>query len=425
MSTSESSQHKRIKEIIGEKLKEWTGATLQEYPSSGHELDVFAVTSKGISVYVEIIWTSSRANFFRDMSMIQTSDANVKLVVGSPKIMTNEEFQRQFEKVAISQRRLSIAMHGSIIDGERILNDLNYLDDEFKKIVLRLLNQVEIRGKAIGAQLELEPPKPTLITEIKEELLSNLFLVKKYPETIFASPTNIKYHREVYEKLGPKVKEIPFLPKNRKLYTFDNLKSPISSFLPIISRDEVIEEKVSDWIQDNVKRNDLMYLFNYGLRKYCESRDLYYDEKHRRFVCLLKDGRTNLFSWRPKTRFVDRELAKCVKGQEGNVLYCKHYAASLNFMFLDDDIFLKIEPTIVFTYDGHRPIRSPKLASLMSRYLSKQWNNEYLDLVRFWGKFLSKLDTAISIPVGKVTIEIDSNPVGVSTTVGIADEKEP
>lgn len=421
--TSESSQHKKIKEIIVERLKEWTGATLQEYPSSGHELDVFAVTPTGISIYVEIIWSSSITNFFRDMNMIQTSDANIKIVVGSPKIINREEFQRQFEKIAISQRRLNFAMHGSIIDGEKILNEPIYLTTEFKNIVFRLLNQVEIRGKVVGKHVELEPPKLTPVAEIEEELLSNLFLVKKNPETIFASPTPVKYSREVYQNLGSKVKAIPFLLKNKKLYTFDDLGSSLSPFQSIISRNEVVEEKVADWIQDSVKRNDLMYLFNSGLRKYCEARDLYYDKTHRRFVCLLKDGRPNLFGWKPETRFVYRELAACVKGQEGNVLYCKHYVARLSFMFLDNDVFLKIEPTMVFTYDGQRPIRSAKLASLMSRYLSNQWNSEYLDLVRFWGKFLSKLDATISIPVGKETIEIDSNPVNVPISVGIANEK--
>lgn len=63
LNASESYEHKRIKTLISEKLREWTGATLQEYQSSGHELDVFAVTPDGISIYVEVIWTNSLQNF--------------------------------------------------------------------------------------------------------------------------------------------------------------------------------------------------------------------------------------------------------------------------------------------------------------------------------------------------------------------------
>lgn len=423
MTPSESAQHREIKEIISEKLKEWTGATLTEYSSSGHELDVFAVTPTGISIYIEIIWSSSRTNFFRDMNMIQTSDANVKLVVGSPKVLERDEFQRVFEKVAISQRRLNIAMHGNLIDGEKILTESDFINTEFKPIVLSLINKVKVRGKLIGAQTELEPPKPTSVDEIEESLLSNLFPVKNYPETIFVSPTAVKTDGEVFKKLGDKIQEIPFMIKNKTLYTFDNLKVSSSPFFPIILENDVNEEKVHDWIQDDIKRNDLIRLFNLSLKKYCESRELWYDKKHYRFVCLLKEGRTRTFKWRPETKYAIREIATCIKEQEGKILYCKHYAANLRFMFLDDNIYLKISPTMTFTYDGFRPIRSRKLASLMSRYLSKQYNSQYLDLVRFWSKFLSKLDVTISIPLGKEHIKVESEPIGSQILVGIKEER--
>lgn len=423
MASSESLEHRRIKEIICEKLKEWTGATIQEYPSSGHELDVFAVTPTGISVYVEIIWSSSRSNFFRDMSMIQTSDADVKLVVVSPRILGNDKYLREFEKVAISQRRLNFAMYGDFIDGEKIINEPEYLETKIKSIVLDLLKYVQTHGKAVGARVQFEPPEPSSASEIEEYLLSNLFPVKKYPSTIFVSPTGARYVREVYEKLGREIENYPFMLKSKKLYVFDDLRKSSSPFLPIISKGEIAEENVSDWICDSNKRNDLMYLFNLAMRKYCQNRGLHYEKKHDRFVCLLKDGRTNFFTWKPEKKFVPRRIATCVKGKKGNILYCRHYAASLRFMFLDNEIFLKVEPTMTFTYDGYRSIRSPKLASLMSRYLSKQYNSEYLDLVRFWGKFLSKLDVTISIPVGKEAIEIDSSPIATPVSVGIVKEK--
>lgn len=311
MPPSESIQHRKIKDIICEKLKEWTGATLQEYPSSGHELDVLAVTPTGISIYVEIIW--SRSNFFRDMSMIQSSDVDVKLVVVSPKIFGNDKYQREFEKVAISQRRLNFAMYGDFIDGKKILNEPDYLETEIKDIVLSLLKHVQIRGKVIKPRVQIEPPKPRSADEIGEHLSSNLFPVKKYPSTIFVSPTSVRYVREVYGKIGREIEKPPFLPKNKKFYTFDDLRKSSSPFLPIISKDEITEEKVSDWIYDNNKRNDLMYLFNVALRKYCQNRGLHYDKKHDRFVCLLRNGRTNFFRWRPKTKFVTRRIAELVK----------------------------------------------------------------------------------------------------------------
>jgi len=94
-------------------------------------------------------------------------------------------------------------------------------------------------------------------------------------------------------------------------------------------------------------------------------------------------------------------------------------------MFIDDDIFLKIEPTMTFTHDGYRPLRPNRIISLLSRWLPRQFNNTYLLLVRFWAKFLSRLDVVISIPVGEQKIEVAANPMFTRTTVGITDERTP
>lgn len=425
MTSSESVQHRKIKEVICQKLREWTGATLPEYQSSGHELDVFAVTSNGISICAEIIWTSTRSNFFRDMTLIQASDADVKLVIVSPKILRNDKYRRAFEKVAISQRRLNFAMYGEFIDGEKIITNPNYLEIEFKNMILDLLKHVQIRGKAVGIRAKFEPPKPTPADEIDEQLSSNLFPVEKYPSTIFVSPTNFTSATAIYRECGDRIKPYPFLLKRRKLYTFNDLRKTSSPFSGIISKDEITMEKVSDWMQDDSKRNDLMYLFNLSLMKYCRRRGVDHDKAHQRFVCRLRRGQTSrFFTWRRKMRVTPRVIAQCMKDKDGNTLFCKHYAARLRFMMIDNNIFLRISPTITFTSDGYHPFRSPKLASLMSRYVSKQYNSEYLDLVRFWGKFLSKLDALISIPTGETTIEIDSSPLLTPVGVGIAEERE-
>ncbi|MGD0027371.1 MAG: hypothetical protein ABSC91_00340 [Candidatus Bathyarchaeia archaeon] len=69
--------------------------------------------------------------------MIQASDANLKLVVASSRILGNEKCQREFEKVAISQRKLGLAMHGDLIDGNRIVDDQNFLETDFKNTVIK------------------------------------------------------------------------------------------------------------------------------------------------------------------------------------------------------------------------------------------------------------------------------------------------
>lgn len=381
------------------------------------------MTPDGISIYVEIIWSESLQNFYRDMSMIQSSDANIKIVIANPRILANEKLQREFQKVAISQRKLGIAMHGELIDGNRIIGNDSYLENEFKVVILELLTHFQTHGKVGGKQLESELAEPRTEDKVEEHLLSNLFTVTKFPSAIFSSPTDTRRVRDVFTKLGPDVSDHPFLLKNKRIYTFDNLGDTSSVFASIIDRNYILEERTSDWLNDDAKKNDVIYLFNLALEKYCKKRGMHYDLDHRRYVCLLNDGKDSVFKWRARSRYIERKVARRVFGKDGLLLFCIHYASSLNFMLIDDTLFLKVQPTKTFTSDGFNPIRIEKLASLMSRYLSKEYNSAYLSSVRFWAKYLSRLDVKISIPAGNQLIEISAVPIGSKMLVGIANEK--
>ena len=85
---AETLEHKRLKELLYQKLTSWLiGATKKEYLSSGHKLDVFYVSYQGISIMVEIIWTETKENFYRDLILLLDSDAKVKIVITNPKIL--------------------------------------------------------------------------------------------------------------------------------------------------------------------------------------------------------------------------------------------------------------------------------------------------------------------------------------------------
>ena len=424
MHISESPEHRSTKDLITGKLREWTGASIREYPSSGHMLDVFAITSEGISIYVEIIWSPTSENFHRDMSMIQQSDAKVKLVVVNPIILSNEKYVREFSKVAVSQKRIGVAMHGDMFDGRRLIENSDYLNTEFKGAVLSLIRQIQSQGGAISKQtVEFTPPHPRCPDKVPEQLLSNLFPVKECPSILFGAPTSVRKEREVFERLGNEIQKHPFILKSERIYTFENLNNPQSPFSSIISGNKVEEEEVSECTKEHEKRNDVVRLFNLALRVYCRERGLEYDRGHRRFVCLLRNGRDNIFTWRAGSRYSQRAVAKRVYGGDGELLYCRHYAADMRFMFIDSRLFLKIEPTMTFTLDGYRPFPSDRLPSLMSRWLPRQFNNQYLQLVRLWAKYLSRLDVEISIPAGERKIVVAAGPMNARMNIGIADDK--
>ena len=58
----------------------------------------------------------------------------------------------------------------------------------------------------------------------------------------------------------------------------------------------------------------------------------------------------------------------------------------------------------------------------MSRWIPRQYNESYLNLVRFWAKYLSKLDTVITISAGDQRIVVDTQPAMTKIMVGISKE---
>jgi len=144
----ESESHLLIKEKIVAKLHEWFGASIDEYYSAGHALDTYAVTNSGTTIYIEIVWNHSMTQFLKDMNMLQQSDAEVKVVIGSPKIIGDMNIIREFSKIVISQRKKGIKTYGDIINGIRILEDDLYLENDFKNILFSLVNVAENTKKS-------------------------------------------------------------------------------------------------------------------------------------------------------------------------------------------------------------------------------------------------------------------------------------
>ena len=154
MAMPESQSHAALKQLLVTKLKEWYGASIDEYPSSGHELDVFAVTASGVSIYIEIVWSPTKTQFLSDINMLQQSDADIKLVVVNPEIMANAEMVREFGKVVIAQRKEGKVVCGDLLNGARIAESPEYVDDDLRSLIDRLISQSQ--GQRVLKKPELE-----------------------------------------------------------------------------------------------------------------------------------------------------------------------------------------------------------------------------------------------------------------------------
>jgi hypothetical protein len=136
----ESEEHKKIKEIVLDRLKKMYASALKEYPDAGNIADVKAVTSEGISIFVENVWTSKKSNFQRDLNILHRSPAEVKILIVNPEILREESLVREFEKTR--QTEIKKGYHVSeMIDGSLILNNPQFVNIDFCRIVKELVGK--------------------------------------------------------------------------------------------------------------------------------------------------------------------------------------------------------------------------------------------------------------------------------------------
>lgn len=107
---------------------------LLEARARAHILDNYAITSDGITIYVEVIYDSSRSHFRDDLLIIERSKADLIFTIVNPDILENEDRIREYQKTQASKRKSGTKM-SSMINGDRILTDTNYVNFEFKQRV--------------------------------------------------------------------------------------------------------------------------------------------------------------------------------------------------------------------------------------------------------------------------------------------------
>lgn len=134
-------------------MAEWLdGASTSEYQSSGHELDAFSVSAEGVSIYCEIIWSGSKTHFLYDLNLLQQSDADVKIAIGGPDVISNPYCMREFSKLAISQRRRGNIICSRLVDGSRLLTDADFLNETFKRNLIGLVRRAERANPSLNSR---------------------------------------------------------------------------------------------------------------------------------------------------------------------------------------------------------------------------------------------------------------------------------
>jgi hypothetical protein len=199
--------------------------SIQEYPESGQEIDVFGANIDGTKIIVEIIWTPSKAHFLNDLLIISRADADYKCVLANPKILQKSDFVRNYEKTRASEVKKGVLI-SKLHDAKKALTDEKYL----QMVVKEILDAVAQRK--LG---QSETDKPVQVNGGTSNAVSDVNRLDEVPTSelraILAEIANPSTD-ESYEMAWT---DLNNLARNSKLWESDDYWSFISDALNNIS----------------------------------------------------------------------------------------------------------------------------------------------------------------------------------------------
>lgn len=338
-------------------------------------------------------------------------------------ILTSEEMQDELEKFEetgkfdeeVLANKIEALSHDydiKIRDGEEmamaVLNQARTLlpMEEQMMIQTRILqNQQSEKQSSEGRVIELEEE---INYEESETVYSNFFRVMELPANIKSAETDYRDKGNVYDQYGQGLDD--FILRDENLYTFSNLGETGNPLKNAI-KGEVDTIPVGEWKQDKDKQRYLISLLNSNLKsKFYEVDAAQHPSdhnKHTYFFPLKEQNKKLVAIWNPhkrNTRTMSQPL--------GNGFV--HKAVEAKFTFVDDEIYLLLQPTKCFTEDGYKPVNRKLKNKLSSKSQSYNRNRQIINDVKFWSCLLSEGDTTITLDKIEVYAKSESFRMGLS-----------
>ena len=269
---------------------------------------------------------------------------------------------------------------------------------------------------------KVSPPRISM--EQRERLFSNLLLVKRSPQIITHSPTNYKDHRKLKRQIKGFIP--PFCIFDGRLYTLSDLRDSLCSLRNFCDVSDIADLSVEQWITDEIRRNDYIFLLNQllgihlrkcGLRYNPDLRCNYFprqDEMNPEF----KQDWLNVRTGRAATT---RTVVKHF--HYGYDRFWRHLAANLSFKSIGRSWYLEIIPKYFFTEDGKIPYDNIKIGPYTTKIKAVERNMHVLNHVLFWADFLSGHKPSIEIKLDfKIAMIIEKKPLSSIANFAISHD---
>lgn len=264
-----------------------------------------------------------------------------------------------------------------------------------------------------------------------ERLFTNLLPVKSLPETLYFANTRRKNRQIIRDEIKGFVP--PFCIMDGKLYSLSDLAHDQCS-LKKFCVGKIETKSASEWINDDERINDFVFLLNQLLGKHFGRCGVRYSREFRRNYFRRENTSDTAFkrAWTSvRTGVVDERTV--VKYYEyGKDRFWRHLASETSFERFGGKWFLRIMPKYFFTEDGEKACDGELVGPYTTSLKADEHNSQVLNHVLFWADVLALKETVIEVRLDGMTImQIDKMPLtgiapfAIPTDPATYEEKAP
>ncbi|MBL9085899.1 MAG: toll/interleukin-1 receptor domain-containing protein [Planctomycetia bacterium] len=306
---------------------------------------------------------------------------------------------------------------------------------EYQRLLALLRDEAMPRGRrrtpeAIADRIPARPiPSPSSAgaDSVLESILSNVFPVTAYPETVWSAPTSLTREGDVLAAMEPAVRRAApaFVLREQRIFTFADLTDVGGPFGPHVDPRGVRAEAVQAWRSQPARWRWYVELLNKALL--CHARyDLHLRAEYEGSELLVHFPAEVDEAGQPRDRVrpfsgARRTVAKrCVRTDSSE--FWIHHGCRLRFETLGEALYLQAIPSWVMSLDGLRAQRGPDVGAITAQWGGREKNAAILRNLLFWGQTLAAGKNEILVPTGGRPICIRPLPTVTQTTSGIAGD---
>lgn len=232
---------------------------------------------------------------------------------------------------------------------------------------------------------------PRLSFDEQERLYSNLLPVKRIPTTLTFAKTRRSSKKRVKDEIDGYAP--PFCIHEKILYTLSDLRHEANVLRDFCDVDSIDDMPVTDWLDDDDLRRNLVFLMNQLFGSHCYRCGLKYNPDFGRTYFPREtdndeDTKVERTWTSPRTNRSDtRTVVQYYK--YGAFTFWRHLAAEFHFVQFGRKWFLQVIPKYLFTEDGEKPCDPELVGPYTTRLKALEHNPQVLNHVLFWAHTLA------------------------------------